>query len=219
MSYQHDVFISYKRELNWTDWTRAHFKELLKSYLQQDLGRPPEVFLDERLESDFGIDWVKGLGEHLATARVAIVLFSRDYFVSDWCLHELDLMLERAQKIVGGTYPESRLIIPVIGHDGELIPDIVARIAPCDVRDYRITCINKHSLDYHEFSKRIRNLSPKVAQAINDVPAFDPAWIPECINRFEEVYEAQSKGNRLPTRRFAPKPFRMLTVPPRLTTP
>jgi hypothetical protein len=214
MDYQHDVFISYKRELNWTDWTRNHFKELLKSYLQQDLGRGPEVFLDERLESDFGIDWVKDLGVHLATARIAVILFSRDYFASDWCLHELDLMLERAQ-----TYSGSRVIIPVIGHDGELIPDRVARITPCDVKDYRIACINKHSLDYHEFSKRIKNLSPKVAEAVNGAPLFDSAWIPECIGRFEEVYEAQSKGNRLPTRQFTPKPFPPLSTPPRLMTP
>src|SRR3954451_9800243 len=99
MTYRHDVFISYKRELNWTDWTRDHFKELLKSYLQQDLGRTPDVFLDEHLESDFGIDWVRGLGTHLATAKVIVVLFSRDYFASDWCVHELDLAMERAQSL------------------------------------------------------------------------------------------------------------------------
>jgi hypothetical protein len=34
MTYQHDVFISYKREANWTPWTRDHFKNLLQSYLQ-----------------------------------------------------------------------------------------------------------------------------------------------------------------------------------------
>lgn len=49
MSYAHDVFISYKREARWTAWTRDHFRKLLASYLQQDLGREPEIFVDERI--------------------------------------------------------------------------------------------------------------------------------------------------------------------------
>jgi hypothetical protein len=44
-----------------------------------------------------------------------IALLSKDYFSSDWCVHELDLMMERAQG--------ADLIIPIVVHDGDAIPD------------------------------------------------------------------------------------------------
>lgn len=66
MAYQHDVFISYKREQLWTPWTRDHFKKLLQSYLSQDLGRSPDIFVDERVE--VGEDWVGALA-HLKAAN------------------------------------------------------------------------------------------------------------------------------------------------------
>ena len=96
MSYLHDVFISYKREALWTPWTRDHFKTLVQAYLQRELGRSPEIFVDENL--DVGEDWVDGLAANLAKSRVLVPIFSGDYFGSDWCLNELDLMLGRSLK-------------------------------------------------------------------------------------------------------------------------
>jgi len=216
MTYQHDVFISYKREANWTPWTRDHFKSLLQSYLQQDLGHLPDIFIDERIESEIGEDWVQSLGKHLATSRVAVVVFSGDYFSSDWCIHELDLMLERVEKCHFAAHAAGRLIIPVIGHDGELIPDPIARMTAADIRKYRIAWINKDTLDYHEFSKLMREFSPKIAKAINEAPAFEDDWIPQCVNRFEAVYEAQQKGRRLPPSKFVLKAASSPLAPPRL---
>ena len=117
MIYRHDVFISYRRQLLWTPWTRDHFKVLLTAYLQQELGAPPDVFVDERIE--VGADWVDELGTHLACSKAMVAILSRDYFGSPWCLHELDLMLERSL----GAQP---LIVPVIVQDCDnLSPPLV----------------------------------------------------------------------------------------------
>jgi hypothetical protein len=217
MTYENDVFISYRRQAKWTLWTREHFKGLLESYLQQDLGRRPKIFIDEILEDNFARNWMVELGNNLAKSRVAVMLFSRDYFDSDWCLHELDLMLDRARKSIGGKYPEGRLIIPVIGHDGELIPDPITRLTSCDVQEWRIVHICQGTPEYQKFSTRVKLLSPSVASAINIAPPFEMAWIDECVQRFEEVYDAQATGVRLPPRAFTPKPLPRLTAPPRLT--
>jgi hypothetical protein len=216
MPYQHDVFISYKREALWTPWTRDHFKSLLQSYLQQDLGKTPNIFIDEHIDTAIGLDWVKGLGEHLATSRVVLPLFSRDYFASDWCIHELDLITDRARHHIIGAHPEERLILPVVGHDGDLFPDPISRLTMADVRKYRIAGMNKDTVDYHEFSKLIRELSPSVANAILGAPAFESSWVGTCVARFEEVYEAQQKGDRLAPHCFALKPMPTLVATPRL---
>ncbi len=81
MDYKHDVFISYRRQELWTSWTRDHFKPLLGSYLQQELGGKPDIFVDERIE--VGIDWVDALAEHLAASKIMVAIFSGDYFGSD----------------------------------------------------------------------------------------------------------------------------------------
>jgi hypothetical protein len=213
MSYENDVFISYKRERNWTPWTRDHFKTLLQSYLQQELGREPRIFIDEKLDENFGHDWVVELASNLARSRVAIVLFSRDYFGSDWCLHELDLMLGRIRGCAGGPY---QLILPVVGHDGELIPDEVARLTPCDVKRFRIAHICVGTPEYQQFSVCVGSLSPVVARAINTAPEFNSEWVDVCVRRFNEVYEAQRRGDHLRTMDFIPKAIIIPTIPPRL---
>ena len=118
MSYQHDVFISYRREVQWTSWTRDYLKRELHSYLQQDLGREADIFVDERIV--VGADWVDELGEHLARSRLLVAVLSRDYFDSIWCLHELDLMLDRSADHVG-------LFAPVVVHDCDALPDPIGR--------------------------------------------------------------------------------------------
>jgi hypothetical protein len=181
MAYQHDVFISYKREALWTPWVRDHFKKLLHCYLQQELMRAPDIFVDERII--VGADWVDELGLHLASSRVVVAIFSGDYFASDWCVHELDLIVQRCAR----TY---HLIIPTVVHDGEYIPDPVKRLQPLDLSKYRIACMYEHTSDYHDFSKAIRALAPAVRDAINRAPPFQPNWITEHQQRFNDVYQA-----------------------------
>lgn len=209
MAYEHDVFISYKREQCWTPWTRDHFKKLLKSYLQQDLGHEPDIFVDERIV--VGADWVDSLAEHLAKSRVLVAIFSADYFGSDWCVHELDMMLERSQACHGAKAEDARLIIPVVVHDGHLIPKPVKRLQPADFAAYRIAHINDASADYHEFSKEMKKLSPMVAKAIQGTPVFDAAWVDHHKQRFNEVFENTEVKTRTPPTKF----FLVPPLPPR----
>jgi hypothetical protein len=214
MPYQYDVFISYKRDVAWTQWTRDHFKKCLRSYLLDDLGHDPEIFIDERIE--IGADWVEGLGESLAKSRVVVAIFSGSYFGSDWCVHELDLIVERARGCKGAGMPEARLIIPVLGHDGELIPDPVDRIQRTDISKYRVAWINESAPDYPEFSKVIKGMSPFIAKAVKNAPAFEDNWVASCQSRFGEVFQASKKGSRLPPTQFTLKTSHPPAAPPQL---
>lgn len=200
MSYRHDVFISYRRHPEWTRWTRDHFKALLSTYLQPELGVEPDIFVDERIQ--VGIDWVDELAEHLATSKIMVAIFSGDYFGSDWCLHELDLMLERSTQAAQGKPKHSPLIVPVVVHDGNLIPQEAKRIQPMDLAKYRIAHINRDTTDYHEFSKAIGKLAPDVALQIKSAPPFDSVWESLCRKRFNEIFEAHNKGQKLDPRQF-----------------
>lgn len=181
MDYENDIFISYRREQHWTPWTRDLFGGLLRSYLQQELGTAPSIFVDEQLE--IGQDWVNELASQLAKSRVVVAVFSRDYFFSPWCLHELDLMLER-QEVHGGS-----LIIPMRAHDGELIPDIVDKTLHGDIEKFRVAGLNSDTPLYQEFSETLKGYAPGIAKLINAAPDFDEQWIDHHKNRFNEVFK------------------------------
>jgi hypothetical protein len=210
MDYIHDVFISYRRHPEWTPWTREHVRGLLDAYLTQELGRSPEIFIDERIEP--GADWPGRLARALAGARVLLPIFSRDYFGSDWCIHELDLMHDRLCR-----FPGSSLIIPVIGHDGDLIPDEIARLEPVDLKAFRNPDLQRRTPRFEQFADAIRDLAPHVATAIGSAPGFDSSWMNECQTRFDQIYQAHREGTRVPATTLTLKPMPYPAAPPRVT--
>jgi hypothetical protein len=169
MSYQNDVFISYRREKNaWTPWARDTFKLALESCLQRELGDPPKIFIDD--QTPIGANFVNHLASALAKSKVMIALLSKDYFSSDWCVHELDLMMERA----GG----NDLIIPIVVHDGQAIPDAVALLQWADFRSYAIPALSHAGRLHAEFWSTLVGLAPRIGNAIETAPDYDPRWEP-----------------------------------------
>jgi hypothetical protein len=209
MDYIYDVFISYRRHREWTPWTREHVYGLLDAYLTQELGRSPDIFVDERIEP--GADWPGRLAVALGRARVLLAVFSRDYFGSDWCIHELDLMHDRLLR-----FPSSRLIIPVIGHDGDLIPAEIGRITPFDLSAFRNTDLQRRTPRFEQFSESVKTLAPHVAAAIDSAPSFDPSWLQECQTRFDLVYQAHCGGPAVSVETLTLKPMPFPAAPPRV---
>ncbi len=199
MSYEHDLFISYRREHLWTGWTRDHFKKMLTSYLQQELGCRPDIFVDERIE--VGSDWVDELAKHLARSRVMVAVLSGDYLASQWCIHEMDMMLDRD----GG---RAGLVIPVVVHDCHPFPPPLARQQATDLSKFRLTHMNKKGQLYEDFSGAIKSLAPAVAQKVRTAPSFDPMWEIALHSRFNDVFAACAGGSPV-----APVHFRVPARP------
>jgi hypothetical protein len=207
MTYRYHVFVSYKRELLWTPWTRDHLKRLLASYLQQELRQEVRIFFDDLIE--IGADYVEELGHNLAQSMVMVAILSGDYFASQWCLHELDLMLYRNAGRPG-------LIVPIVVHDCENLPDPVSRIQSVDFKDFRITHMNEYGHKYEQFSIAVKDLAPKLARVIRNAPPYQSDWLGTCVSRFQAVYAARESGNSVSPLSFTPPPPISLLIPPRL---
>ena len=186
------MFISYRRQKEWTRWTREHFCNILDAYLTQELSASPAIFADDQIEP--GADWPDRLGEGLGRSRILLPIFSRDYFASDWCLHELDLMHGRLMQ-----YPNSRLIVPVVVHDGDLIPEEIARIQAPNLSRYRNTDLQRNTPLYEQFSEAVKQIAPSIAAAIQSAPAFQDVWVDDCRSRFNAVYKAVAYDETRPT--------------------
>jgi hypothetical protein len=125
-------------------------------------------------------------------------------------------MLERSRSIPKAKPEDARLIIPVIVHDGDLIPEPVKRLQPAQLQRFRIAYIYKDSIDYQDFSKAVKELAPQVAEAIKQAPNYEDKWIDHCQKRFNAVFEASNKGQTLDPQQFQPKRPTPPTSPPRI---
>jgi hypothetical protein len=138
-----------------------------------------------------------------------IALLSKDYFSSDWCVHELDLIMERA----GG----NDLIIPNVVHDGQAIPDAVDQLQSADFKNYAIPALSHGGRLYAEFWSTLVGLAPRIGNAIETAPDYDPRWEPIFRQRLADVDAAARRGNRLPPNRFTLKISAPAKSPPRMS--
>jgi hypothetical protein len=208
MTYQHHVFISFYRHEDWTPWARELFRGLLATYLSDDFP-DVDIYVDKQIQE--GADWPIELGRALARSRVMVPIFSGAYFESQWCLHELDLMVGRSKG-----KPDRKLIVPVIVHDGERIPDAVDRKQAAQFDKFRLAGLRKDNPLYQEFSAAVKDLAPSVIAAIDSAPEFDEAWLDEAEQRCNEVYEKGKLKERVAVKYFEPKPRVALNKVPRI---
>ena len=171
MPYSYDIFLSYRRWAEWPDWIDAHFAPLLNHWVGEELRRKPDIFLDTDIV-EVGDVWPDELAIGLASARVMVCLWSGSYFDSSWCLAELSHMLHR-QDALGG----SRIILPVLIHDGERIPNSLRYIQSIQIRDFANPRMTRESPNSEKLSERIRYFATTLALAIERAPAFDEKWL------------------------------------------
>lgn len=198
--YSHDVFISYKRQAQWTPWVRDKFCGQLRAYLQQDLGRPPRIFIDEQMLP--GRDLPRDLGENLARYKVIIPLLSKDYFGSEWCIHELDLILDRDAEVLAASSGSQHIVVPIVVHDGSLIPPSVNAILYADFSNFRRTVIASESQLAEDFSCALMKLSPAIEAAIAAAPPFDAKWIAHHRKRFADLQASIVGSGAVATHNF-----------------
>src|SRR5262249_3704332 len=126
LTYEYDIFLSYKRHPEARQWLVEHFQPLLKFHVELELGREPRIFRDDQ-DIESGDTWPAHLGRALGNSRVLVALWTRTYFHSEWCSRELSAMLAREQD--EGLRTAERpggVIVPVVLHDCEQLPREVA---------------------------------------------------------------------------------------------
>ena len=187
MAYQHDIFISYRRDPEVCEWINTHFKPLLKTNVKFELGKEPDVFVDDQLEAA-GV-WPLTLGNSIGSSRVLIILWTKTYLFSEWCSLEMSHMLEREKK-KGFRTPAKpySLVIPVIIHDGETMPAELSAVQRIDIHNFFTVRMHKESDSSEKLSKALLAKAADIADAINRAPAWEENWNIEAANEFYQKY-------------------------------
>jgi len=187
MSYQYDVFISYRRAGGARRWVENHFVPTLEDCLADEMEQPPRVFFDIKIES--GTTWPLDLGDKLARSRVLISLWSKNYLRSRWCTLELAHMLAREEEMGFRTAakPGGLTAICVI-HDGNSLPQDLGKIQTFEVKDQFITRMRQDSEAAVNLEAALRLQAPALAQAIDAAPTFQASWATDAAMRFYQAY-------------------------------
>lgn len=174
--YQYDIFLSYTRRNQVSDWVQSHFYDLLKEHLDAALGRAPNIFIDK----DIGIGeaWPLKLKQALAHSRCLIAVVSPAYFRSAWCLKECHIMLAREQAEGYRTLANTRgLVIPVIARNGEHHPEYMRDIQSVDLKHYvRVGGAFRNAPRYIEFEDEMEKWTKQVADAVRAAPIWRSGW-------------------------------------------
>jgi hypothetical protein len=199
MAYNFDVFLSYRRFMEWPKWVEDRFLPLFRHYLGEELGRSANIFIDTK-EIETGVAWPFKLAEGLSQSKVLVCLWSRQYFNSDWCLAELSHMRAREKACGLGTAEHpGGLIVPVIGHDGDDFPAAIRHIQAYHFQDVVNFRMAAGSAIDEALSRKIEQWVPNVKAAIERAPAFDPQWRDAATDDLLAALRRSTSQKSLPT--------------------
>jgi hypothetical protein len=183
MAYLHDIFISYRRRPETLSWIRKHFVPLLEVRLEFELGRKPNVFVDDMIES--GTSWPASLGVALGSSRIMIALWSGNYLSSRWCVEELSHMLGR-EKAAGlrSVEREHGVIVPAFIHDGQKFPKALQHIQYFEIQKWFNLRMARDSARAEELDAVMAEQAPAIARCIEHAPPWRKQWPTQAARRF-----------------------------------
>lgn len=187
--YRYDVFVSYPGEARHVRWVQKVFIEELRLYLENELGRPPEIFSD-RTGLGSGDEWPDKLKTALGQSRVLVPVWSVNYFNSKWCMAECSVIRHREKQLGFRTRENSAgLIHPVRLFDGKNYPPFAKRVQTAlDCNEYNHLTEEHTKFEiYLKLVAEIKAWVPGLAAGVAIAPPWQPemlseAWLDDLVN-------------------------------------
>lgn len=168
MSYQWDVFLSYRREAPVREWVWRILAPALRQWLPQYATPAPRLFLDIENGIPLGSAWSQALEGALRTSRCLVPVFNPPYFESEWCLAEFQTMLER-RRVSGFD-----AIIPVQFADGNLFPPAARALQWAKFEPFN--WYRRPSQTSRAFVDEVKGLCQVIVARSQAAPGWDPGW-------------------------------------------
>jgi hypothetical protein len=197
MTYQYDVFLSYRRSNDWPRYVERQFLPKFKHWLDAELGRASSIFVDVH-ELETGESWPYRLADALAHSKVLVCLWSREYFSSRWCEAELTQMLARRRALIGSSGPPP-LILAVAIYDSEDVDQSIADIQRFSLQDYSNPWMAEGSLVAERLSMELQKFARHAADALARAPEYDPGWPNLVTTEFLRIFEGRATQNVPPS--------------------
>ena len=178
MSYDYDVFLSYKSGKIYGRWVLEVFFDYFKENLEQSLGRKVNIFIDKSDIND-GDDWQARIKRSLLKSRCVVAVLSPLYFQSEWCKRECATMLFREETLgLRDIKNPLGLISAIILHDGDMFPKLIGKIQRRSWHDFALVGKGFENTEtFIDFQKELKKYSDNVATMIKSAPQFNDEWL------------------------------------------
>lgn len=205
MSYQYDIFLSYRRSRLHDAWLSESFVPLFWDIVREEItektGRTPAgIFFDQtelteeaRKFDQYGIEpgenWQTKLKEAIKASRCMVALWSPLYFHSEWCLIEWKSFLKRPSST---GLPD--LLVPISVHDGESFPDEARAAQIVKFVDFVFVGAGFTKTElYIDFQRQLRILAARVAKVVAHAPPWEDWSLSETVSTPGEIVIKQQK--------------------------
>lgn len=174
--YEFDVFISYSRSNNSSNWVRNHFHARLLDCLDDQLGTTPRVFRDEEMER--GVHWPNRLANALLRSKIMVAIYTAPYFRSRWCMAEWQSMRDREAMLgLTGSERAQGLVYPILVADSENFPPEARYRTWWDFkRWYRPDLVFQQTKRWLGFHQEVEKVAIDLARLLPQVPHWEPGW-------------------------------------------
>jgi hypothetical protein len=171
VSYQYDVFFSYKRDPESNAW-HQRVKDKLIHWLKLDLNQAEVTVFFDTEDIKTGQRWRSKLEAALKASRCAVCIWSPLYFKSKWCVSEWTTFEKR------GEAHGLDLVVPARYHDGEYYPRPAKDRQSIDFSEYASTMPRFWDTERAVEFERVllRPFAKDLALIIRSAPTFDPGF-------------------------------------------
>lgn len=167
MSYEYDVFFSYKRDPESDEWHRR-LKDKIAFWLKKEnQGVEARIFFD-REDIRTGLRWKQKLSDALKKSKCIVCIWSPDYFKSKYCLSEWMVFEAR------GNLFSTELVGSAHFCDGENFPEPAKARQSMNFEEYASTIpVFWETVRADEFEQKfIRKFAKDVAAILKAAPPF-----------------------------------------------
>jgi hypothetical protein len=199
MGYEHDIFVSYRRDPEALIWIERFLKPIVRHRVRMELEREVQIYVHEIGEDQVhaGTAWPIELGEVIARSRILIALWSGDYLSSEWCQEELAIMLDRERQAKSRSIRNKYgLVIPIVAHDGETIPRRLAAAQQLNVAE----CFNSRMPNNGPLAEllvnRVATHAKGIANAIKAAPPWRASWPTRAAKKMLSTFQANQRSQR-----------------------
>ena len=108
-------------------------------------------------------------------------------------------MLARAQSEGAQSGDAGGLVVPVVIHDGQDIPEKLQAIQSLPLQTLSNPRMTKDSATGEELSEKIRAWVPDVKLAIESAPQWHQEWVGLATEDFQNLFKARQRKARVPS--------------------
>jgi hypothetical protein len=192
--YVYDVFLSYSHAQKWPEWVEAHFLPIIEHWLSAELGRDVVIFRDRR-NVEAGQQWAQEIEGALASSRTMISLWSKSYFQSEWCRHELGAILARADQLRSFGH-SGEIVFPVAIHDSDPadLPEPARALQRTKIQRFADPFAHPKGQLRESLSQTLQGMCRQAARQIGELPDHTFAWPMADYSAYAEQLKVKSPG-------------------------